>query len=162
MMIKTGDQILEDILSESGTDFKSHDTGRGLKFVVDTPAKLNDLINGLGPEPKHRNRGMVVLKFEKLSRQKNLEWEEKLNRTYFSCGCGQGKIGLCIALATGIALWLFQWQGGITIANMGLFAAWVISGGLLGKWTGLVLDRMMFREDAVGLKGKYLCQKQIE
>ncbi len=154
MMIKTGDKILENILSESGTDFKPLDTERGPKFVVDTHVKLNDLINGLGPERNRLNLGMVVLKLEKLSRQKNLEWEEKLNRTYFSCGCGLGKIGLCIALTTGAALWLFQWQGGLTITNVGLFAAWTIAGGLLGKWIGLTFDRIMFRKYAVVLKGE--------
>ncbi len=150
MMIKTGEKILEDILSESGADFKPLDTRQGPKFVIDTLEKLDDLINGLGPGRKRANRGMVVLKLAKLSRQKNLEWEEKLNRTYFSCGCVQGKTGICIAMVFGAGFWLFRSQE-FSMTGIGLFALWILAGGTLGKWAGLLTDRVLFKKYSAGL-----------
>jgi len=81
------------------------------------------------------------------------DWEEKLNRYYFSCGCGAASVALLLALSGYVAL-LATAPGGLAALTWRHFGVGLIIGfsaSAIGKIIGLFYARRRLRSTIIAM-----------
>lgn len=92
--------------------------------------------------------GKIELSIDHLPSEENSQWEYKLNKHYFDCGCNKGAIGVIVAIVIYLIYlffssdleYLFQWSTLIYLLLAGII------GGSIGKIFGLLNARLQFRK----------------
>ncbi|MCC6281808.1 MAG: hypothetical protein IT262_14465 [Saprospiraceae bacterium] len=84
------------------------------------------------------------IKLEFANFENTKEWEDKINKNYFACGCETGSMAVCAVLVIFVVLWsigslfaIFTWWKMIAT----IFAA-----ALTGKIAGLVLSHFQLQK----------------
>lgn len=98
-----------------------------------------DELAGLTVLPWKRvpNRGQISIEDQSVGEETRKQWEARLNRLYFACGCPQGATGTLIALGMFVAVMLTIRPDIGAIGILATGGATTIVGGSLGKIVGL-------------------------
>ena len=99
-----------------------------------------DDLAGLSVLPWKRvsGRGQIAIDDSEVDDATRRQWEQRLNRLYFACGCPEGAVGVMIALAAYVVVMgAVRPDLGSFWSFLALGAAATIAGGLVGKLVGL-------------------------
>jgi hypothetical protein len=94
--------------------------------------------------PRHRPR--IVLELENLSSEENKRWSEKINASYYSCGCSEGKWFLLLGLASCFYYFFKIENFNIHFSHIIYSVPFIFIIALLGKILGILWGKYLFKK----------------
>jgi hypothetical protein len=105
--------------------------------LISHPAQLRGL--AVFPGLRSPGRARIVIADDKVPEQTRRQWERRINRQYFACGCDASALGLIAGVALYLA-WMALRPGGFagtSWIDLGIGFAVVLATAFVGKLVGL-------------------------